>query len=204
MINELKTRIFYRCIYCGKIESREISIFDFSGDRTLFIECECERFYIKIKRNKKGDFVFSYPCIICNETHLFEINKKLLLKGVDVVFACPVFETELFYSGLEEREKHNAQLLKEQSEVILEVIGYNTFKGVNPYAEKLLKKLDFLNKKGKLNCKCSSHSVYTKVFYDRVELECSSCFLCTVLDASGEEDVDYMADKDSFVLGMDC
>ncbi len=201
MINDIKVTICYRCTYCGKVEVKEISIFSLSGSKPFYVECDCNRFYFKILKDKKDDYVITYPCLLCNEMHRFEIGKKMLWNNVNVAFACPVFEVEIFYSGSGENATCARQLIKKEAEDIRGAVGYNTFLGVNPFAPDIIDKIQKLSKHGKLSCKCSSKDIKLMLFYDRIELECARCGLKMCIDAVVQEDVQQVKNCDEVIIG---
>lgn len=201
MINDIKITICYRCTYCGKVEMKEISIFSLSGNKPFYVECDCNKFYFKISKNKKGDYVITYPCILCNEMHRFEIGRKMFWNNTNIAFACPVFEVEMFYSVSYENVSDSCRLIKKEAEDIMEAIGYNTFWGVNPFAPDIIGKIQKLSGHGKLSCKCSSKDIKLMLFYDRIELECVKCGLSMCVDAVVEDDVVEIKSYDEVIIG---
>ena len=201
MINDIKITICYRCIYCGKVEVKEISIFSLSGSKPFYVECDCNKFYFKICKNKKGDYVITYPCLLCNEMHRFEIGRKMFWNNVNIAFECPVFEVEMFYSGNYENANHSRIIIKKDAGDVKEAIGYNTFLGVNPFAPDIIDKIQKLSNHGKLSCKCSSKDIKLMLFYDRIELECAKCGLSMCIDAVVEDDVNEVKSYDEVIIG---
>lgn len=189
MISDLKTSILYKCPVCGKTQVFNLGIFSFSGNKAVVFGCKCKKSYISVQVGKNHKYILSSPCIACNEFHRFEINAKVFWNSKIICFDCPAIETDLFFAGDVNEIKKECSGYEEETDLIMHQLGYDVLNEENPFVYGVFEHLENLKSRGRLKCACKSSDIKLQMFYDRVELLCTSCLSKTVISGECADDL---------------
>lgn len=66
----------FRCPECSSVNIKQISVFDFSGNKKITLGCSCKASYIGIT-DKGNRYLVAAPCVACYERHFFTVKKTL-------------------------------------------------------------------------------------------------------------------------------
>ncbi len=190
MKSDLKTSILYKCPICGEIQKYDLNVFSFSGNKAVILSCKCKKSYITITVGKQFKYTLSSPCIACNEFHKFETSAKTFWNSDIICFTCPALEADLFYSG--DIDKINQECIdyNDETELIMNQLGFDNLEEENPFVTSIADYLKSLSSKKLIGCNCTCNDIKMQVFFDRVEMLCSSCLTKTVIEASSNDDLE--------------
>lgn len=200
MVTDLKTSILYKCPVCGQMQIYNLSIFSFSGNKAIILSCECKHSYITIRVGRHNKYTLSSPCIACNEFHKFEVGAKAFWNSKIICFTCPQLENDLFYAGDMENLNRESADYNDETDLIMNQLGFDNLKEENPFLLKIASHLDTLSKNGALKCSCGCKNIKTQLFFDRVELICTDCLSTNAIDAYLEDDAQRIKEHKKIIL----
>ncbi len=205
MDNQNKTRIAYRCPYCGAVLT-----FDLSKDRLIdkfSMNCiQCHKSSLEISL-LPGDVVsLIVPCLMCPHPHVYKMSADMFFTkdiytfpcsftGLDICFIgeADLVEDEIDASGalissmLEETQSDDANA--KDADVLL---------ADTAVMREVLFALGELDKEKKITCHCGSKAVKVLLDYDKAVIVCKVCgskkdiAARTRFDANAAIDLDFI------------
>ncbi len=175
MIKEFKKSIGYICPFCSTIVTKDVNLFDFSGQNASPFLCskdDCRALSVSITP-KKDKYSITVNCPICGEPHIFNIKKVTFWKSDFFVLHCPETGFGILFIGSSERIRSE---INRQEELIAEfesedvTIGdelSNIFDTVEHINE--------LSKKDAIYCSCGSRNIAIEIDNDGITLSCKDC-----------------------------
>lgn len=98
-MNSKTTSIAYMCPECNEFPIFNVSIFDFSGNRTKKYKCKCLGSEITVIKNSTKSFKVEFECPVCNEKHSYVIPHNQFWSDDVFTFSCPFYEANILFVG---------------------------------------------------------------------------------------------------------
>jgi len=179
-----------RCPYCGEIGCYDISIFSFSGSKSLKFKCECGADIAVIGTKDRKKYWLQLECGYCMGRHIFYYNRKQLWEAEFLPLVCEETGLDIAYIGDEEIIKQAMETGENSLAEIAENLGFSDY-FVNPdVMYGVLDHLNFLAEEGRLFCRCGNLNIEIEIFPDRLELKCGCCSSSGVIMAQDEMDLE--------------
>lgn len=196
LINGCKS-IVLRCRSCGRLKKYKLNIFNIYNFNLKEYKCNCGETNIRAEYlNNKVRVKTS--CFYCNGIHNFILDLGEILKQENTLYC--TFGRRLCFMG--SSNKANQILLENQISLLENqniIFGEDYFHNFI-ILEKVLERLNYLNREGKISCDCGKTEIDIQLFFDRLELKCNSCHSVKIIFAETEEDLSIIMNKDKIVL----
>lgn len=88
-----------RCKRCGKLVTRDISLFNLSRNNLHEESCECGNRIFRIKSSDSKTFCLYINCIACDKEHLFVFNSRQVLSEKMKILSCPNSRLDIAFVG---------------------------------------------------------------------------------------------------------
>ncbi len=88
-----------RCKHCGKLEIRDISLFNFSRDSVYEENCECGNKLFRMRSSDSKTFCVYIDCIACDKEHLYVFNSRQVLSEKVKILNCPNSTLDIAFVG---------------------------------------------------------------------------------------------------------
>lgn len=174
MLYEYSKNIAYICPYCGKLTTRDITLFDLPKSGADFI-CSDEMCREKIMSvtHKRDRYVFEVKCTACDSTHTFRMKHSNFWSNDLTVLSCPNTSVDILFLGkkdkIEEELKHQNELYRDAEKEISESAPLGIYFGV-------IRIINLLAKEDKISCsKCGGKAFNIELTDDGVKLSCRGC-----------------------------
>lgn len=181
-----------RCPKCGKLHMEAVSIFAFSGYRTVEIACECSEPLARLSTEDRKKYSFRITCPLCDSTHSFPLSAREMWGGRMVTLTCPESGLEIAFWGQKAEVGDRAARTQVPLEELLDEIDYQEF---FESPDSMLRVLEYLQKaarQGDLYCRCGNASIEVDIFPDKVELRCPYCRGTVVIYGRNDDDVELL------------
>lgn len=207
MEKRIKTRIAYRCAFCGSVISADIQESTLSSTFTL--PCiECGKSKLEIIPESDGAIKLVVPCLMCPHPHPYKISRSIMFErdiftlscsftGLDICFIGDEggVEDEIDRTGAEisaltndedgdDSVKKSAEFLVADTSVVREVL----------FA------IGILEEQKKITCSCSPSAVKVLVDYDKVIVVCKNCGKKYEIPARTRFDANNAIDLEEIVI----
>ena len=174
MLYEYNKSIAYICPYCGKLTTRDITLFDLPKHGADFF-CSDEMCGEKIMSvsHKRDRYVFEVKCTACDSTHTFRMKHSNFWPDDLTILSCPNTSVDILFLGkkekIEEELIHQNELYREAEQEISESASLGIYFGV-------IRIVNLLAKEDKINCsKCGGKAFNIELVDDGVKLSCRNC-----------------------------
>lgn len=174
MLYEYNKHIAYICPYCGKLTTRDITLFDLPKNGADFY-CSDEMCKEKIitASHKRDRYVFEVKCTACDSTHTFRMKHSNFWSNDLTVLSCPETSVDILFLGKKEKiEKelvYQNELYREAEREISESESLGVYFGV-------IRIVNLLSKEDKISCsKCGGKAFNIELTDDGVKLSCRHC-----------------------------
>ncbi|MBO8168539.1 MAG: hypothetical protein H0Z35_05030 [Thermoanaerobacteraceae bacterium] len=177
------------CPDCGKIEFTRVSLFQFSGNKTITLKCSCGAPLGTLTSNSCRNFLLDVYCGMCTGNHRYRLNKKELWTEESA---------EQLYcedTGLETGIVGSREAVETAIDQLESAIARLDCELQDDYFEdpeimyQLLNVIYDMADVGKLYCKCGNTNLQLEILSDRIELNCQCCQASGIIKAATEEDV---------------
>lgn len=186
--------IAYRCVQCGKIEFRHISIFEFSGERTLKItcpNCDYEALIIQTKDYKK--FMINIECVICNIPHIFYFSlREISTKEDPIILSCIDYDIELCFIGEKTIVQKTVDKYEQDLEEFMDELGYDDYFINSEIMMECINILHDLAENQDIICGCGKDDIGITLLSDSIELRCQHCRNAYIIPAENRKDVENL------------
>ena len=185
MIMDLNRTIAYICPMCSAITTKKLSVFDFSGRKTVVCSCgneTCSEPVVKLYE-KKGAYGIEVECPVCDETHGYTLKQQSFWTRKLLRLACPASNINIFFAGDEagvsaELDKHSSSI----SELLEDM-------DIEDELNLMYDLIDCINELSKINgisCVCGSHNINISAEDRQIVLTCRECGKQKRIEASFE------------------
>lgn len=192
----------YRCPQCGKIEFRHISIFEFSGRKTLKIKCsfcDCHALLIQTKDYKQ--YMVNIRCVICNTPHIYYFSLGEIYRGKEpLILSCTDYELELCFIGEKSRVENTVDKYEQDLEEFIDELGYDDYFANSEIMMECINILHDLAEKDYIFCNCGNNDIGITLLSDSIELRCQSCRRCYNIPARNRKDVENLMNNQGILL----
>ncbi len=199
MLIDTRRVLAVRCPQCGRLEQRNLSLFELEGSEPTTISCECGYTLMGIVRHSRL-YKLQVGCIVCETVHELLLNAKSLLHNDVVVIYCPESDVDLGIIGHAHRVE---ELLAAEGDMLANVVGLEATDSqfVNiAIMREVLKQLQTWADEGQLYCGCGNYLMELDLFPEKVEVVCPNCGGTLVIYAEREEDLSAMEGLQEVVL----
>jgi len=188
MLINTNTALAVRCPMCGKLDTRQLSLFDFSGAKPIQIKCQCgfTKAIIGSKRHKQ--YWLKVPCLLCETEHVFYYSlpeffapkvHNIYCAESDIKFGC------LGPAELVEQASQNNDELRQ----FIHEIGFDDY-FENPQV--MLESLNYLHdiaEEDGISCACGNIQIDIDIYADKIKLWCQNCGCSRYIMARNENDL---------------
>ena len=115
--------ITYRCPRCGSHVLSMMGVFRLSGD-LIKLKCSCGDSKMTITRQPGDKIALEVPCIFCEESHRYVIDRKQLFSQKPFSLTCRVTGMDVCCVGDEDTVKKYAEDSDEKLDAILKECGF--------------------------------------------------------------------------------
>jgi hypothetical protein len=200
MILLTETLFAMRCPSCGKLEFHPLSIFAFSGNRTVKLLCSCGNSKIIIGSKHYKKFWVQLPCVLCETKHLLYYDFKQIWSSKVTYMLCTDTNLELGFFGPPEQVREIAESQSNNIDNIIDELGYDDYFHNPEVMMEALNCLHDIAEDGMLYCGCGNYNIEVDIFPDRLELQCKECNSVSIVYAETEEDLKVIKGVDRIEL----
>ena len=183
MNTERKTRIAYRCAYCGSVISADISPDMLTHSFTLpCTECRKSKLEMTVTSDDKVKLIV--PCLMCPHPHPYVVSKDIFFgrdifmlpcsfTGLDICFIGDedFVEDEIDRSGAEIKQMTEAE---DEKDVEAKKNAAGLVADTSVMREVLFA-IGKLDEEKNIRCVCGSHAVKVLLDYDKATIVCKVC-----------------------------
>lgn len=200
MLIETERSLMIRCPICGKLELNQISLFQFSGDGSFQVSCQCGFNLLTAYTDNYRDFHFQIPCQSCEEVHHLSLSRQQLWKHSFTVLRCYNTGKELGYLGTFDGFNNNLGSLQEELLSFNQDDDFDDYFSNMPVMFEVLKHLNHLVEEDKLFCRCGNKQIDLKIFPEKLELHCPVCHSLHLIYAETKDDLRLVQKADVIAM----
>ena len=172
-MNKQSTALSYMCPSCNDFSIFNVSIFDFSGNRTKTYKCACNESEITVVKNGTKSFKIEFMCPVCNEKHSFVVPQNQFFSSDAFTFSCPFYEANILYTG--NREKLE-EMIKDYIKTDLAGGEQPSFLPDYSTIEHLVELTKLVEEKPEIIGICDCNSTYSVAFNEKgLYIICDKC-----------------------------
>ncbi|MBP3581037.1 MAG: hypothetical protein J6K12_07315 [Clostridia bacterium] len=178
-----KTRVAYRCPYCGAVIT-----FDVTPERLksrFNLTCiQCHKSQMEISM-LPGDVVsLTVPCLMCPHSHPYKISSEMFFSKDIYTFPCSFSGLDICFIGNDEDlvdDEIDASgaliraMLKETEDEDLNAKDAGVMVADTAVMREVMFAIGELDKQKKIKCKCQSKSFKVLLDYDKAIIVCKVC-----------------------------
>ena len=206
MGNREKTRIAYRCPYCGCVISADIT--KTTVDRSFTLECiECRKSKLEIIPDAEGSIKLVVPCLMCPHPHPYKLSKEIFFDRDIFTLPCSFTGLDICFIGDEDNVEDEIDRTGAEISALTDEEDNSDVKKSSEFMvadTSVIREVIFaigeLDKEKKISCSCGSHAVKILIDYDKVILICKVCGKRYELDARTRFDANHAIDLDEIVI----
>lgn len=197
-----KTRVAYRCPYCGAVITFDVTRERLKNRFNLTcIQCHKSQMEISLL---PGDIVsLTVPCLMCPHSHPFKISAEMFFSKDIYTFPCSFSGLDICFIGQDEElvddeiDSSGAlirTMIEETKEEDSNAKDANAMVADTAVMREVLFAIGQLDADKKINCKCGSKSVKVIIDYDVAVIACKVCGNKTELKARTRFDANAAID----------
>lgn len=188
MVINTSTVLALRCSKCGKLNFHVISLFAFSGNHSVCVQCDCGAGTAVIGTHNYKKFSLQAECGMCETSHIYYFSLKELCNLEVIPLTCLETGLEVGYLGSKEKVR---EAVRNQDKSLIDLVEDASFADFFDNPDVMYQVLEYLNRiseAGFLTCRCGNSQIDLEILPDRLELGCSDCGARGVIFAETEED----------------
>jgi len=203
-----KTRVAYRCPYCGAVIT-----FDVTRERLknrFNLTCiQCHKSQMEISM-LPGDVVsLTVPCLMCPHSHPYKISSEMFFSKDVYTFPCSFTGLDICFIGQDEDlvdDEIDASgaliraMLEETKEEDLNAKDADVMVADTAVMREVLFAIGELDKNKKIRCQCQSKAVKVLLDYDKATVVCKVCGRKKDVAARTRFDANAAIDLDEIIL----
>ena len=195
----------FRCPECDRINIKKISIFDFSGNKSVTLGCHCNTSYVSVTEGR-GQYKVSAPCPACLELHAFTVKKAAFWDKKILSFHCPLTMLGAFCIGEYE------EVVKMLSVFSQKMADFFAAYHLVPAGEKetnyvdeeiMLESVEYVYSlafSGKILCRCGENDMRFHLVSDRIIISCQKCGRRATILADSEQSLYTLYSMENILL----
>lgn len=182
----------FRCPECSSVNIKQISVFDFSGNKKITLGCSCKASYIGIT-DKGNRYLVAAPCVACYERHFFTVKKNALWSKKVLCFHCPVTMLGIFCIGEYDEVVKQMGEFDTQTAELLESYHIDPMEGSgDEYVDEdiMFDAVEYIYSlvySGKVSCSCANNELMFQLKPDRISISCRACGRSKEIMADSED-----------------
>lgn len=178
-----KTRVAYRCPYCGAVIT-----FDITKERLkekFSLTCiQCQKSHLEISMLPGETVSLTVPCLVCPHSHPFKISADMFFSRDVYTFPCSFSGLDICFIGndteLVEDEIDSSgalinSMLEDTKEEDLNAKDAELMVADTAVMREVVFAIGELEKQKKIRCKCQSKAVKVLLDYDKAVIICKVC-----------------------------
>ncbi|MBO8125770.1 MAG: hypothetical protein H0Z38_00870 [Firmicutes bacterium] len=175
MVIDTERALAMRCPACGKLNHQVFSLFAFSGNRAVKLQCTCGFTLLILSTRDHKRYTIQSFCVVCEAPHLTNVQAKELWCQESTELVCPETNVELGILG--SRALVREAVRKEQTplEDVLSSAEHDDFFENKEIMTEVLYFLQELASQSRLYCQCGNANIDIDIYPERVELHCPEC-----------------------------
>ncbi|MGE5576886.1 MAG: hypothetical protein ACM3TT_06805 [Syntrophothermus sp.] len=189
MIVTTQQTLALRCPACGKLNYHQLSLFDFSGRRTVKVECGCGFNLFTISTRDHHSYLLQVHCTICEAAHVFTMSAQDIWQPDLASLYCPDTEMEMGFLGKSQLVHEVVDKKQLPLEDLLADMDYDDFFAAPEVMLEVLRSLQKIASRGHLYCECGNFNIEVGVFPEKIELHCPKCDSLAIVYGETEEDL---------------
>lgn len=200
MVFNTHTVLGLRCAKCGKLNFHALSLFSFSGNRSVRFTCDCGSVDTVIGMTNRHKFSLQLDCGMCESTHVFYYTLKELWAPELLTLLCTETGLEIGFAGPGEKVK---EAWREQDKTLLDMVedvGFSDFFDNPDVMYQVLEHLNLISEQGLLECRCGNTNIDLEVLPDCLELGCADCGARGMIFARSKSDLFALKQMDRIQL----
>ena len=187
------------CHICGRLKVHDISLFDISKNEGTNLICSCGEVSATINTKNYKSFLIEIPCFACEDDHVFIYTLKQFLKG-NIISRCIETGLEIGFVGKNGDIENLISKHEKKSKKAIEELGfYDYFNNFEIIMESINEIKDMMDD-DKISCECGCYDIETKLFPDRIELNCLDCNNSLDVYAETKDDLNRLLIRDTILL----
>ena len=200
MLLTTETVIALRCPMCGKFEQHQLSLFTFSGQKTVQICCSCGATKLTLGTKNRQKFWMQIPCVLCETKHMFFFTRKQIWSNNVLEITCAESKIELGFAGAKHKVAKLVERYEQDITTLLEEMDPDDYINNPTIMMEVLNCLHDIAEEGYLYCGCGNVKIDVDIMPDRLELHCGECGAMGTVFAETEEDVKTIKNMDVIEL----
>ncbi|MGI6711481.1 MAG: hypothetical protein ACOX4L_01900 [Bacillota bacterium] len=188
MLISTSTVLAMYCPKCGELNFQAVSIFDFSGRRSVQVPCNCGTVMATLSGVNCKKISLQTNCSMCETLHIYYYELKEFCSAEVLPLDCLETGLEIGYLGPKEKVKKAVQNQDKAFLDLVEDLGFEDFFNNPDIMYQVLEYLNCLSEEGLMRCSCGNSHIDLEIFPDRLELGCSSCGAKALVFAETKED----------------
>ncbi len=189
MIVHTITTLAVYCPSCGRLEFRELSLFNFSGTSIWQVKCVCGMPLISVSKKGKH-FVLYYNCLTCDSSHNLTCCRSHLWTEGLLTLICNETDLEVGFIGSREKVQQAVQNHEHSLTEMADNLGINDFFEEPDVMYRLLAFIYELVEKEQVNCSCGNKNIEVEIFPGHLRLHCELCDAEKTLPAGSMADLE--------------
>lgn len=122
MLFDTNIGVAARCTDCGKLITKEISIFKLSKSGVYEVRCSCGRVVLTIKSTSCKSFRVYIPCIVCEKDHLYIFDSRQAILSKVKILSCPSSQMDIAFIGNKTMVEEVAQKHEKDLQELINVL----------------------------------------------------------------------------------
>ena len=201
-----KTRIAYRCPYCGCVISADIT--RSTVEKSFTLECiECRKSKLEITPEPGGSIKIVVPCLMCPHPHPYKLSKEIFFEREIFTLPCSFTGLDICFIGDEDNVEDEIDRTGAEISALTDEEDTDEVKKSSEFMvadtsviREILFAVGELDKSKKISCSCGSHAVKVLIDYDKVILVCKVCGKKYELDARTKFDANRAIDLEEIKI----
>ena len=201
-----KTRIAYRCPYCGCVISADIT--KSTVEKSFSLECiECKKSKLEISPEPGGAVKLVVPCLMCPHPHPYKLSKEIFFAREIFTLPCSFTGLDICFIGSEDDVEDEIDRTGAEISALTQDEDTESIKKASEFmvadtsvVREILFALGELEKDKKISCSCGSHAVKVLIDYDKIILVCKVCGKKHEIDARTRFDANKAIDIEEITI----
>jgi len=201
-----KTRIAYRCPYCGCVISADVT--RSTVDRSFTLPCiECRKSKLEITPETDGSIKLIVPCLMCPHPHPYKLSKEIFFERDIFTLPCSFTGLDICFIGEEDNVEDEIDRTGAEIASMTDEEDTNEIKKSSDFlvadtsvVREVLFAVGELEAEKKIGCSCGSHAVKVLIDYDKVIIVCKVCGKKYELSARTRFDANRAIDLEEILI----
>lgn len=192
MLVTTNTTLALFCSHCGKLTYHDISLFQFSGNNSVNIYCECGELKVTVVSKRHKQYLLHIDCVVCEIKHFIPFSAEQFWANEVTRINCTDATLELGFLGPRAMVEEAVNKCHHELQDIIRELGFDDY-FVNPeIMYEVLNVVHDIAEKGGLYCQCGASQIGVDILPEELELTCNVCQGVLHLPAKTEGDLNSL------------